>query len=199
MKNKLLPRIALGLVLAELLLVLVSWLLSAMPSVMVRSLLTSEGIRWFLGHFAESIASPILAWILLLGLGWGCLRHCGLLTSFSTPRVSLPVRTRIAQWSVLIFLIIYICIIVLLTAVPHAILLSVTGELFPSPFSASIIPVVAFGLCMVGIIFGVMSGRFSTLSDIYESLIDGLRSTAVLVLFYLLLIQIYFTAFFAFF
>lgn len=186
------------LILAELLLILASWLLSAMPSVPVRSLLSSEGVRWLMGHIAECLATPLLAWILLLGMGYECLRHSGLLASFSVPRASLPHRTRIAQWSLLAFLMAYVAVILLLTAVPHAILLSATGQLFPSPFSASIVPVVAFGLTMGSIIFGVMSGRFSTLSHIYEALVAGLRVAAPVILFYLLLIQLYFTAAFAF-
>ena len=186
------------LVLAELLLILASWLLSAMPTVHVRSLLSSEGVRWLMGHIAESLSTPILAWILLLGMGYGCLRRSGLLTSFSVPRASLPHRTRIAQWSLFAFLIAYVVVILLLTAVPHAILLSATGQLFPSPFSASIVPVVAFGVTMGSIIFGVMSGHFSTFSNIYESLVSGLRSVAPIILFYLLIIQLFFTAAFAF-
>ena len=68
MRNRLLARLAFGLLLTELLLVLVSWLLSAMPTVEVRSLLTGEGVRWLISRMCDCIASPMLAWILFAGI-----------------------------------------------------------------------------------------------------------------------------------
>lgn len=61
MKTKLLQRlesVCLLLCLAEVLLVILSWLLSAMRLDEVHSLLSSEGIRWFLGNFSSMLASP---------------------------------------------------------------------------------------------------------------------------------------------
>ena len=72
MRSKLLVRaprllswVALLLVVAELLLVLLSWLLSAMMTEGVRSMLSSEGIRWFFGSFSEVVQTPLLVWLLL--------------------------------------------------------------------------------------------------------------------------------------
>ena len=48
------------LVIAEVLLVIVSWLLSAAMMEGVRSLLSSEGVRWFFGSFTMIVASPLL-------------------------------------------------------------------------------------------------------------------------------------------
>ena len=51
---------ALALVLAQLLLMLGSWLWSAaLPLSGVRSMLSGEGIRWFLGHFADKMEYTI--------------------------------------------------------------------------------------------------------------------------------------------
>ncbi len=69
---RLLPVTAGVLVLAQLLLMLVSWIWSAaVPASGVRSMLSSEGIRWFFGHFAEMLATPLLVWILLLAAAYG--------------------------------------------------------------------------------------------------------------------------------
>lgn len=126
-------------------------------------------------------------------MGYGTLRRSGLLSSASNIR-----RNRIALWGVGVVLLVFVAVVILLTAVPHAIMLSVTGHLFPSPFSAALVPMLAFGLFLVSVVYGTLSGRFATLSDVYESLLTGLRSTAVFLLFYLLLAQLYFTARFAF-
>ena len=60
------------LAIAQIVLVLVSWLIAAaMPELAVRSLLSSEGIRWFFGHFIRNLATPFLVWILLLCIAFG--------------------------------------------------------------------------------------------------------------------------------
>ena len=106
--KRFLPQIALTLVLAQLLLMLGSWLWSAaLPLSGVRSMLSGEGIRWFLGHFAEIVASPVLVWLLLLAMAYGAV-----------------VRSRGVS---VVFLVIYVGIVLLLTVVPHAVLLSASG------------------------------------------------------------------------
>ena len=54
-----------------------------------------------------------------------------------------------------------VVIMLLLTVVPHAILLSVTGELFPSAFSSSLIPSLSFVLIVMSLSYGVASGTRS--------------------------------------
>ena len=56
---------ALTLLVAHAVLIILSWLLSAMGQEDVRSLLSSEGIRWFVGEFTLMLASPLLVWLLL--------------------------------------------------------------------------------------------------------------------------------------
>lgn len=165
-----LPHIALALVLAQLLLMLGSWLWSAaLPLSGVRSMLSGEGIRWFLGHFAEIVGSPVLVWLLLLAMAYGAV-----------------VRSRGVS---VVFLVIYVVIVLLLTVVPHAVLLSASGLLWPSPFSASLVPLAAFGILMAAIIHGVIAGSFQSLADVYGALVYGLRQCAPLLPLYILLVQ----------
>ena len=50
----------------QVLLFLVSWLINAaMPESKVRSLLGSEGIRWFFGSFVDNVATSPLVWLLI--------------------------------------------------------------------------------------------------------------------------------------
>ena len=183
--------VVLVLVLADLLLVILSWLLSATRMEGVRSLLSSEGVRWFFGSFTEMVASPLLVWLLLVLCAWGALKHSGLLSPL-TPHLSpLTYRDRVALRVALVFLVIYVAIIILLTLVPHAILLSATGSLFPSAFSRSLVPIVCFGLCLVSLVFGLMSGRLRGLSDILDALSTGIAQGAPLIIVYLFAIQLY--------
>jgi len=80
-------------------------------------------------------------------------------------------------------------VILMLTVIPHAILLSATGSLFPSPFSRSIIPLVAFGLSVVSVVYGIMSGQLKDLTDILDALSSGINNGAPLFVLYILLIQ----------
>ena len=73
--------VCLVLFLSEALLFILSWLLSATRMDGVRSLLSSEGIRWFFGTWQTLFASPLLVWLLLCLIAWGCLRKSGLMRS----------------------------------------------------------------------------------------------------------------------
>lgn len=186
MKNKLIARACCALLLAECLLVILSWLLSATRLEGVRSLLSSEGVRWFVGTYSDMIASPLLAWLLLAMVSLGCLQTCGIFAAVKTFK---SYRDRIALRVSLVFLFIYLGEICLLTLMPHAILLSVTGSLFPSAFSRSLVPIVTFGICLFSVSYGIMSGRTRSLTAILESLSYGVEKGAPLLVLYIFLMQ----------
>jgi len=183
--KKILPYIALVLAMAQLLLILVSWVWSAaMPLSGVRSMLSSEGIRWYLGRFAELMASPFLIWILLGAMAYGAIDKC-------RGQLGNSYRSSRARIISLAFLVVYVGIILLLTVSPHAVLLSASGVLWPSPFSASLVPITAFGLLLAAILYGVVAGTFQTLADVYYSLVYGLRQCAPLLPIYILFMQLF--------
>jgi aminobenzoyl-glutamate transport protein len=176
-------------VIAETLLVILSWLLSAMRVEGVRSLLSSEGIRWFFSSFNDLIASPVLVWLLVLMCALGCLQKSRVTTIFGGKK-SINFRDRLALYVALAFLLIYVVIILLLTLMPHAILLSATGHLFPSAFSRSLVPITAFGICIFSVAFGLMAGVMRNLSDILQALSFGIAKGAPLLVFYLFAVQL---------
>ncbi len=185
-KRSLIPRLAAVLALAEVVLVLFSWIWSAaFPDGRVRSLLSSEGLRWFFGHFSEVLASPLLVDLLLLGLAYGCLHRCGVLTYGNT------YRERRALLMGVCLLACCAVALLLLTVLPHAVLLSATGHLFPSPFASSLLPVLAFAVVTASVLYGAVMEHFRSVSHVYEALLDGLRRIAPCLLFYLLLMQLY--------
>ena len=190
---RLLPVAAGVLVLAQLLLMLVSWIWSAaVPASGVRSMLSSEGIRWFFGHFAEMLATPLLVWILLLAAAYGCVVSSGLL------RGQRAYRAQRARVVTMLFAVIYVGVVLLMTVVPHAVLLSADGSLWPSPFSSSLVPLVSFGIMAAALIYGTVSGSFLTLGHAVQSLVRGLQSAAPLLLLYILLAQLSFSLSFVF-
>jgi aminobenzoyl-glutamate transport protein len=184
--KKFLPHIAFTLFVAQLLLMLVSWLLSAaFPDSGIRSLLSGEGMRWFFGHFSHQLATPVLVCLVLVLMAYGTFRHCGLLHYRST------YRERRALTMTLLLTVVAVMLLVLLAAIPHAVMLSVTGSLWPSPFSRALLPLLSFIVIALSAFYGIMAGHFANLSNVYDALLDGIRQGAALLLFYLLIIQLY--------
>jgi aminobenzoyl-glutamate transport protein len=197
--TKTIALIALILGIAELALVLLSWGISAaIPDVSIRSLLSSEGIRWFFGNFTQNLATPVLVWLLLGSIAYGALLECGLATAFAHPN-ALTYREQFAFRVVYVVIGVIIVVLLLLTVVPHAALLSVTGSLFPSSFSDSIVAIVCFSISFVSVIYGVMSGRLRNLVETFNALTIGITYTLPLWLLYILAAELYFSIFFVFF
>ena len=181
--------LCLVVIIAETLLVILSWLLSALRVEGVRSLLSSEGIRWFFSSFNDLVASPVLVWLLLLMCALGCLQKSRATSIFRGTK-AISFRDRLALYVAIAFLLIYGVIIILLTLMPHAILLSATGHLFPSAFSRSLVPIISFGICVFSVSFGLMAGVMRNLSDILQALSFGIAKGAPLLVFYLFAVQL---------
>ena len=193
MKSKVVTWVAVLLVLAEVLLVLLSWLLSATMAENVRSLLSSEGIRWFMGSFVLFMQSQVLIWILLLSMAYGCVRR--VLFSASDSR-----QHRRAAWQIsLLFLALYVGTILMLTVVPHAVLISATGHLFPSPFSQALVPIIAFGVMALSVVYGISVRLFRSLGDVVNALLSGIAASAPVLFLYVLFMQFYESLRFVFF
>lgn len=179
-EGRFLVSISFLLVGAQLLLFLVSWLIAAVaPTIHVRSLLSSEGLRWFFGTFIDNITTPVLTWLLLIAMAVGTWRS-------AVPRGQ-KVRISPVVWAELFVVVV---VMLLLTAVPHAILLSVTGSLFPSSFSQSIIPVLCFTVILCSITIGITNDRLRTLADIYEALSSGIHAVAPLIPIYIIAVEL---------
>ena len=183
-------RLCVGLLVAQCVLVIVSWLLSAMTLEGVRSMLSSEGIRWFVGGFSDILANPLLAWLLLLLIAGGSLQQSGVISLF-TGKGETSFRNRLALRVAIFFLVLYAIVICLLTLTPHAILLSVKGSLFPSAFSRSLVPIVCFGVTLFSVVYGMMSGHKKSGDEILSILTYGIRQGASLIIVYILAIQFY--------
>ena len=190
--KRLLTVIVVVLVVAWCLLVLLSWLLSAMMVEGVRSLLSGEGVRWFFAHFADGLASPLLVWLLLAAMAGGCLHRSGLIASSAAFHRGTGLRVAV------LLVLLYVAAIVLLVAPPHALLLSATGTLAHSPFSRALVPLVCFGVVLGSVAYGVTLRRFTSLTDIIDALIHGLRAAAPLLFLYVLATQLLQSVFFVF-
>ena len=185
--NHLLAWLAFLLAVGQVLLILASWLLTAaMPDSFSRSLLSAGGIRWFFGRFVDNIESPLLVWLLLLSFVYGVVDHSGILHYKAS-----EYRQRIAMRLALFEGIFFILLMFALVMAPHAILLNVMGGLFPSSFSASLVPYCCFSLMVMSVSYGVMSDRLKSIVAVYEALVSGVGRLGGVFLLYLLIAQLY--------
>lgn len=168
------------------LLVLLSWLLSAMMVDGVRSLLCGAGVRWLLGGMPRSLLSPLLVWLLLATMAWGCVKGCGLFGVHGTPAGRRKPALRVAVLLVLV----YAVAVALLSVVPHAVLLSPTGTLCHSPFSQALVPLVCCGVVLFSVAYGLTARTFTSFYDIIQAMVGGLAMFAPLLYAYLLLMPL---------
>ena len=205
MRNKL-GYIVLVLLVAQLALILLSWLVTAaFPELSMRSMLSSEGIRWFFGSFVSNQLSPLLIYFIMAVMAVGaCVRsrlYDALRETLSNTRSSLTTssnhqhkvhyREKVGLRIALVEFIVYVIIMVLLTAIPHAILLSVTGQLFPSSFSSSLIPSLSLIIIIMSLTYGVASGTIDSVAKMHKVLVGGLEVGSRLVPTYVVGIQLY--------
>lgn len=205
MRNKL-GYIVLVLLVSQLALILLSWLVTAaFPELPMRSVLSSEGIRWFFGSFVSNQLSPLLIYFIMTVMAVGaCVRsrlYDALRETLSNTRSSLTTssnhqhkvhyREKVGLRIALVEFIVYVIIMVLLTAIPHAILLSVTGQLFPSSFSSSFIPSLSLIIIIMSLTYGVASGTIDSVAKMHKVLVGGLEVGSRLVPTYVVGIQLY--------
>ena len=200
------------LVTAQLALILLSWLITAaFPEPPIRSLLSSEGVRWFFGSFTANQLTPLLAWFITAVMAVGACVRSRLWAAFCTKmsgllhrrdstdgRQGLHYRERIGLRLALAEFMVYVVIMLLLTVVPHAILLSVTGELFPSAFSSSLIPSLSFVLIVMSLSYGVASGTVDSVARMHRVLVGGLEAGARIVPAYVIGVQLYMSLLYVF-
>lgn len=187
MYKKVLAYLALSLGIAEVVVILVSWLLTAaMPESFTHSLTSPEGIRWFMGHFADHLTSVWLVWLVLISITIGVVKQSRVLHFDHT-----QYRQRTALRLMLIELCISAGIMLALTLLPHAILLNAVGTLFPGPFTHSLIPYICFSVMVMSMSYGIMSESIKGISQVYDAMNQGIRLLSPCFLFYILVMQLY--------
>lgn len=187
MYKKVLAYLALLLGIAEVVVILVSWLLTAaMPESFTHSLTSAEGIRWFTGHFVDHLTSSWLVWLVLISITIGVVKQSRVLHFDHT-----QYRQRTALRLMLFELVVFVGIMLALTLLPHAILLNAVGAFIPGPFSQSIIPYICFSVMVMSMSYGIMSESIKGISQVYDAMNLGIRLLSPCFLFYILVMQLY--------
>lgn len=185
--------VALVLAAAELLVVLGSWVVAAAwPELPVRSLISFDGVRWLFGSFVGCVCTPWLVWLVVAAIGCGAVEASGLAGALRRRwhggRLSYRERTGLVvvavEWGIGALL------LVTFTCLPHALLLNAMGHLYPSAFSASVVPAAAFALLVGALSYGATSGTLPTVASAYGAMTRGLARFAPLFPVYVLVMHL---------
>ena len=191
--NDILAYIVASSIFFELLLIVGSWAISSsFPDINIHSLLDSEGIRWFFGHFTSNLQSPLLVWLILFGVGRKLFLSSTLpfvLRNFFQGHKT-NFRERIGLSIVAAEVLFASIVIAFLSFIPQAILLSVSGDLFPSSFSESIVATLSFVLLVTGSTFALVTGKIRSISSWFLAMTSGIVSVAPLIVAYIFVVQL---------
>ncbi len=204
--NRVVGIAAVLLIVAEMLTVVLSWLGSALYSDgSIVSLLSSEGVRWFVGSFASIVATPYVVYLILIGMAIGMVKASGVGDAIALILKTLregtsfkslagnpdfhPIAMQISLFTLLLFVI----IISLLTFLPHAVLINASGTIVSSSFSRGIIPILCFGVTTSSTVYGIFSSNINTVESFATAFTRGLSTITPLLLLYILTAQLYYS------
>jgi len=186
MLKKIISRLIALLVVCQVLTILLSWIITALwPSMELHSLLSSAGVRWGFRTFSRNISGEPLAWIILISMTTGATYESGILRLFKKGinhdyNWLLTIRTLTVE------LVVTVIVLSLLSVIPHAILLNIYGNLIPSYFTQSIIPIVSLTVCFLSLSCALTLGQLHSISEAVDLLCIGIRKAAPLYIVYML-------------
>lgn len=181
----------------QLLLILASWIVSAVfPSSPIHALIGSGGLRWFIGSFANNLASPLFVYVILCSITYSSLVKSDLIScvaSAMAKRQSFSMQQKFAFRIMLIEFVLFVAGVIFISAMPHAILLSVTGALFPSSFSSGLVPMICFELFVLSMIYGIVGGEVNTLEKFWNCIVSGANFLPAVCFLYILIVQLFYS------
>lgn len=172
----------------ELMVIVGSWIGSAMSaSQNVTSLLSAEGMRWYIGSFANILATPYLVWIILVGMSLGIVADSGIVDALRCQirgeRREFIERLSLNAAEVLAAVI--VAVVMFLIFAPHAVLLSATGTISDSSFSAGIVPIMAFLFSAPSLVYGLCASKFKSATAIFYAIKKGVTKMVPVIILYI--------------
>ena len=183
--------LSITLLVLQVLIVPASWIISAVaPSSGVHSLISEGGIRWLVGQYSDNVSTSVLVYIIIAFISYNMFVNSGLLSAIIS-KSKLSMQQKFALRVMAVVLILFITALAYLTITPHAVLLSVTGNLFPSSFSDGLIPLLCFEVFILSLIYGIFGGTITSINGFWNCVTKESNSLLPVLFLYLLSIQLY--------
>ena len=153
---------------------LFSWVGSIYGVGHVQSLLSAEGVRWWMGNVMSNyLQTPALGVVLVLMMGLGVVVQSGLwnaMKRFFQPGTLLSRKERRALMFGLGVLSVYALLIVVSILLPWNIAQGVIGGWLHSPLFKGLVYVFSLGIGLSGLVYGYASDTFLRFSDVFEAM-----------------------------
>lgn len=186
--------IVLCIVICELILIVGSWLGSA-TSHHVTSLLSAEGVRWYVGSYSEVLSKPFLVWMLSVGIAFGIVWRSNIFPSlirlFRSEQMEYIERLSIR--ASLVVLGCLVAVVLFLIFAPHAVLLSATGTISNSSFLSGFVTIASFVFSITALTYGLCASKFKTLVNVFEAMVDGVKEIVPFIILYLFIAHLILT------
>lgn len=182
------------LLIAQPIVIVLSWMLNAFfPQAGIRSLITSWGMRWYIGHFVDNVRIPFLVWALLLSMAFGAYHASGLHHALVSLMRRQPLKDKqpLALRVMALMILVLLAVVFFLAVQPHALLHNVSGGLFPSSFSDFLIPLIALVIMVGSLCFAFVNGTLNSAEKFYQLHVNGIKHIAWLFPLYILAAQLY--------
>jgi len=163
--SKILQWLFIAIAVLFVVLLVTSWIVAVYDE-SVNALLSVNGFRWFFSNFVNNFGTVPLAEIIFGMLGISTLYESGIL-NITRKHVSLKQRNalKITSLGVGITLVLFLALMLM----PNAILLSVFGELYDSPFTRGLYGFIIVLFILAGNIFGYTSGKYVSFDDFFHA------------------------------
>ena len=160
----------------------VSWLGSA-AGLAWENLLSVQGLRWYCFHAQDMLCTPVLSYVIPVVVLVGALERSGIWNVFrermSVGRFQLTYRQRRALAMSGVFFCLFMGAVILSVTGPVPILLSITGEMYPSPFFVALCQSVPVGLTLSALAYASLGGHLRGWPDCLSVLYWGAARHAV--------------------
>ncbi len=184
-KAKVFVSVVVALAVAQLLVILISWVVSVLfPTLEVNSLLGGEGLRWLLSSYEKNTNTPLLFYLLLTCFAIGSLFSSGVAHRL----LHITSCNRDERWGITLFLVIVFVAVVLCVVYalyPLSFLLSVNGTIYPGPYLPAALIALSMAIVLGSFLYITITVPFHSMaSRLMRMMTIGLVTVVPLVIIY---------------
>ena len=199
MRNKVVARLCLGVVILEMIVILLSWISGSIaPLGWFNNPFLGESIRWMFRNMMSVMASDWLVAVLLVAVSYVGLKGSGLADAIRSLSPSggkakrqLMYRERMGLRTAAAMSMIFLLFLIVLLFLPESLLLSVTGSVYGSPLYFATFPLLCLWATFVSVVYGIIRWTYDSVTKVFNSFFDGISRFSPYILLVMLVLHCY--------
>ncbi len=178
------------LCLAQVAIVLLSWVAAAMfPDSAITSLLSAEGLRWLMSSYEHNVNRSELFYCLIISFVVGTVWESGILAMIA-PRKPRSYNQRLGVTIVAVVVLTAVLLCLIFAIYPRSFLLGVDGTIWKGPFFPAILLIMTVSITVATCLFVVVTHSDDTFIKLFSCLTGGLRAIVPIVIIFFLLAEV---------